>query len=623
MSNLKRVIGLKAMFFLCINAIVGTGLFFLPSIGAYYAGPASLISWIVIGALAILMSLIFAELVSMYPKAGGVFEYAKQAFGEFPSFLMGWISWLVANVTISMLVVGALYYIMPASHFILKIIISIIILTTFNIISYRGIKTSTVMLIFFSILTLMIPISLIVEGIPKIDLSNLHPFFVYPLSSIFVAMFFISETFIGWESITFLSEEAKNPRKTVPRAIITSTLVIVLISILLVFVSLCVMNWQIFSRCDAPFSGLSKIIFGSTGEKIISFLIFFVIIGAAASWIVSTPRLLLAMSREKLFLRGCHLIHKKYNTPYMAIFFQTLVSLFVVLMGLGNYKLLLSFLLPLVIVMYLIVILSFIKLRTKHKGKRPFKSPIGIKTSYLIIFIYLTILEVWFVKEPGAIHTFLMCTFLVFLGIPIYILIKLQDREFVEFFFDHISGFYNLILPFWYGEKEEKEIIKGADIKKGYKVLDYGCGGGSNLLYLSEVVGENGKVIGIDISKKQLERSVKKVTRFSNRKNIILIKEEREGRNFEKNMFDAIISVGVISYQSDPRKLLKEMKRILKRGRKISILEFGKSIMISPPPHLKNKKSVRALFKSAGFKNIKIKEKKKLFTRYYFITANG
>jgi len=620
MTRLKRVVGFKSMIFLCINAIIGTGLFFLPSIGAYYAGPASLISWIVIGALAILMSFIFAELVSIYPKAGGVFEYAKQAFGEFESFMTGWISWLVANVTISMLIVGALYYIMPASHFIVKIAISIIILTAFNIISYRGMKTSTMMLIFFSILTMMIPISLIIGGAPKIDLSNLQPFFVYPLSSIFVAMFFISETFIGWESITFLSEEAKNPKKNMPIAIILSTLIIVLISILLVFVSLGVMNWQTFSNCDAPFSDLSRILFGPMVESIISFLIFFVIIGAAASWIISTPRLLLAMSREKLFLKGCHLVHEKYNTPHMAILFQTIVSIFVILMGLGNYKLLLSLLLPLVIVMYLIVLYSFIKLR-KIKTRRPFKSPVGVLGAYLIAAFYVIILFFWFLKDPNSIHTMIICTGLVFLGIPIYILVKMQDRKFIEFFFDHLSGFYNIVLPFWYGKREKDVVIKGAKIKKGYKVLDYGCGGGSNLLDLSEDVGKKGKVVGVDISKKQLEACVRRVAKFCERENVIMVKEEGRRTEFGKNIFDAIISVGVISYQENPLELLKELRKFLKPKRRISILEFGKSLFVSPPEELKNKNNIRKLFKKAGFKNIKIKEKKKLFTKYYFITA--
>ena len=109
-KELKRSIGKKALLFITINAILGTGIFFLPAIGAQYAGAASLLSWGAMGVFALFISLYFAELVSMFPKSGGVYEFVKNAFGEFHSFIIGWIAWIVANITIAMLVVGSLIY---------------------------------------------------------------------------------------------------------------------------------------------------------------------------------------------------------------------------------------------------------------------------------------------------------------------------------------------------------------------------------------------------------------------------------------------------------------------------------------------------------------------------------
>jgi APA family basic amino acid/polyamine antiporter/amino acid efflux transporter len=101
--ELKRTIGKKTLLFLSINAMIGTEIFFVPAIAATIAGPASIISWIIMSIIAILISLYFAELVSLFPKAGGVYEYTKQAFGEFPSFMVGWTAWIVASVSIAML----------------------------------------------------------------------------------------------------------------------------------------------------------------------------------------------------------------------------------------------------------------------------------------------------------------------------------------------------------------------------------------------------------------------------------------------------------------------------------------------------------------------------------------
>lgn len=618
MTQLRKEVGFKAMVFLAINSIIGSGLFFLPSIGARYAGPASILSWMLIGTIAVLMSFIFAELVSMYPKAGGVFEFANHAFSEFTSFMAGWISWLVANVTISMLIVGAIHYIMPVEALATKITLSVVILLFFNLVSYFGMKTSKVILLVFSFLTIIIPAVIILFGLPHVNFSNFSPFFVFPFHSIFIAMFFISETFIGWEAITFLSEEAKNPEKIVPKAMIIATVFIVILCLSLVFVSLGTINWSVFSQTDTPFTMLSEHIFGSS--VVVNYLIFAIIIGSAAAWIISTPRLLLGMAREELFLKSCKLIHWKHKTPYISIIFQTLISFFVILIGLGDYIALLSLLLPFVMILYTIVLVTFIKLRLTSYVNRPFRSPVGAPGATLLALMNIVLLMFWLLNDPTSVHSFLICLFLIFLGTPIYIMIKLQDRDFVEFLFDHIYRIYNMLIHIWYGKKERERVINGLKLKENHNILDYGCGAAvTNLLKLSEEV-KRGTIVAVDVSKKQLDHCVRKVQRI-NRKNIILVKEEEEMVRFHRNTFDGIVSVGVISYQKDPLQLLKEFRKILKKDKRVSMLEFGKTIFFAPPEHLRNSKTVKKLFKDAGFKNIKVKEKKKLLTTYYFVTA--
>ena len=107
------------------------------------------------GIIAIYFSMIFAELVGMFPKEGGVYEYAKEAFGQFPSFLLGWMALIAANVTIAMLVVGAIKYIGPILPESLLITFSIAFIVIFNYIAYRGLKTGAVMLVVFAFITLI------------------------------------------------------------------------------------------------------------------------------------------------------------------------------------------------------------------------------------------------------------------------------------------------------------------------------------------------------------------------------------------------------------------------------------------------------------------------------------
>ena len=108
MAELKRVLSYPVLLLIVINSILGTGIFFLPAMGAKIAGPASIISWLVLSVISIYMAMVFGELASMFPEAGGVYEFCKNAFGRFPSFLIGWLTLVGGNITIAMLMVGAI-----------------------------------------------------------------------------------------------------------------------------------------------------------------------------------------------------------------------------------------------------------------------------------------------------------------------------------------------------------------------------------------------------------------------------------------------------------------------------------------------------------------------------------
>jgi len=111
--ELKKVLSFRTLLLIIISSIMGTGIFFLPAVGAKHGGPASIISWVLFSIVAIYISMCFAELSSMFPKAGGVYEFCKQAYGRFWSFIIGWITLIAGYITISMLIVGGVHYLVP------------------------------------------------------------------------------------------------------------------------------------------------------------------------------------------------------------------------------------------------------------------------------------------------------------------------------------------------------------------------------------------------------------------------------------------------------------------------------------------------------------------------------
>jgi len=138
---------------------------------------------------------------------------------------------------------------------------------------------------------------------------------------------------------------------------------------------------------------------------------------------------------------------------------------------------------------------------------------------------------------------------------------------------------------------------------------------------LAKMAGHDGKIVAVDISIKQLERGVEKVKKLPGMPNVVFVKEEEEPMPFEPGTFDVIISVGVLSYQEDPTALLRGFRRVLKRGGRISILDFGRVLFFPGPKYLKSTDTIKNTFKRARFKEVNIEKRSGLFCEYYYITA--
>ena len=187
MAELNRTLGFGTILFLAITSIMGTGMFFGAAIGASYSGNASILAWAIISIIAIYISIFFGELVAMFPKAGGVYEFSKHAYGRFFSFLMGWLAWIVGRLTTALLIVAAIDYLIPdPSQFSVKIVMGVILIIILNLIAFYGIKASGFVIVILGLLSIGIILSIILPGIFQIDITNLTPFFSVAAEPIFL-----------------------------------------------------------------------------------------------------------------------------------------------------------------------------------------------------------------------------------------------------------------------------------------------------------------------------------------------------------------------------------------------------------------------------------------------------
>ena len=615
-TKLKATIPFGILLMLGINAIIGTGIFFVPSIAAGIAGPNSLISWILVAIIALVIAACFAELSAMYPKCGGVYEYTKAGFGQFAGFLVGWTSWIVANVTIAMLAIGAWDYLGIFMQFTIlhKILLAIAFVVLMNYVSFRGIDVSVKVLLVFAICTILSLWTLFTWGIYYVSYENLMPLTIFPKVSILIAMLYILETFFGWETVTYMSEETKDPQKTIPKVMMWATLAVTLLAVGVVTVVLGAVPWERIAASTAPLVDAAVLFMGEAGAKGIAILVFLNIIGGAAAWIVVTPRLVYALARDNLLPAFLSKIHQKRQTPYMAILMQTIITIVILLSG--SYKTLLEMLLPLAIFMYAMVIVSVSILRfTQPTIERGFKVPFG---KFLPIIIALILL---FLAGGIEWHTIMFGLMFILLGIPLYLLqAMIYNPDVAKKMLNFSTGIGVKTSNIWLKKKTKKHIFTHLGNIKNKVILHFGTDASVFAVELSKYVEPRGKLHVTHIAKGHL-KAIKKLADKQGLKNIeytLENAEERHKMHHHLRNLDGAVAAGVLGYLKEPDKVLAELNRRLKPGAKIYFIDYDKVLFLPEQKWMESPDTIKQTLRKAGF-DVKVAKERGLLWRVLHI----
>jgi amino acid transporter len=500
-------------------------------------------------------------------------------------------------------------------------IISVILIIILNIIAFHGIEASGFIVTVLAILSISIILSVIFPGMFFMDLSNLTPFFAFGTIPVFITMFFIAESFFGWESVTYLSEETVNPEKIIPKALVYGTMIVGILATILAVVSLGIAPYQDLIVTPAPLSLVFEHIYGAFGQ-ILNYGVFIALIGSAAGGIITMPRLILALARDKLFISQLSDIHPRYKTPYKAIIFQAAISMIVFGMAFGKYRTLLSLLLPLGLIMYIFIILTIPILRKKYPDiKRSFKVPFVKIGPYLVVGFLFSLMVLWIVTEPNAWQILKLGLSFVSIGIPIYLLLEIYyDPDFIVKVNDSLAYFTLLTEKIILPKPVRKEILTLLGNIRNKTLLEFGCSVGTLTLDLAENVKPEGRVYATDLSEKDLMITHKRMTKRGHR-HVIVIHDEHQVNRVHPDIppVDAIVSIGMMGYLQDVRKVLREMKELVPYGGKIVFVDYADFFkMIPNVAWLSNDATIEKLFREAGF-SVFVTRKKGLFWNYVFV----
>lgn len=333
MPQLDRKLTLFGLTMIAVGSCIGSGIFVTPYeiVRAVPHHGFVLIVWGMGGVIALTGALTFAELGSMFPRAGGVYVFLKEAYGGLAGFLYGWVILLVINTgalaALGIALAEYLAYFHPLGYW-GKIVAAIIVIAGLTGINLVGVNTSQWIANIFTGLKLLAIAGIIIAGLLFFDPARAHINFNLmegtPAnlgSSLLLALIGVLWSFGGWHHASYLAGEAVEPQRTVPRAMVLGALIVTVTYVLanLAYMLLLPLD-AIADTTRVAGEAVAQVV--SFGGKLVAIAIAISIFGTIGIYTMSAPRIYFAMANDGIFFQELSFIHPRFHTPSNAMLLQ-------------------------------------------------------------------------------------------------------------------------------------------------------------------------------------------------------------------------------------------------------------------------------------------------------------
>ncbi|WP_026702120.1 APC family permease [Salibacterium aidingense] len=330
----NKTIGLCQGIALYIAAILGSGVLFLSGVTASIAGPASIVSWLIVILISFPLAYSFTSLARQYPNAGGAATFVRQSFGYHLGNIVGWFYFVTAAVGQTIVSLTGAFYISQAFGFshVETTLIAVFILVIAGVSNYYGVNVSGKVALILSSLLLILLIIVVFMAFPIIQWANFVPFVPNGWFSVGSAMTVIFWSFFGWEAICSLAEHFKRPEKDIVKGAVISAVVI---GFLFFALSLVTIGTATYGSQESNLSPIG-VIMGDTagiGAKVVTAVLALIICtGTVNAFVASLTQLGYSLSRDGAFPKIFSMLHETTQVPRQMVWFVICFSTAGVLM---------------------------------------------------------------------------------------------------------------------------------------------------------------------------------------------------------------------------------------------------------------------------------------------------
>lgn len=399
-EKLKRSLGFWDVLMFGIGVMVGAGIYAIIGKAAALSGNMLWLSFVLASSIALLTGLSYAEFVSRFPDAGGSFEYIRQSFGPKTALFMSVFMTFTGFVAAAAISISFADYFSRLLDLPDRIVILAIIslMALFNII---GSKYSAHYNTLATIITLAGLFLVIGYSLPDWGSADLLQVNDNGFNGIMTSAALIFFSYIGFEDLVKMAEETKNARKNLPRAILLSSILVLLLYVAIAISSVSTLGAEQLAEASGPLAAVLQQKLGQMGATVLVIVALFATSKTILSNILGTSRLLYDVARDSeiKWLKKFTTLAGWGNTPNYAIL---AVSGLAIAFGLiGNLKVVASMSNIFIFLVFGMVNLGLIRYRIMHRkeSKRPpFRVPLNIRNipiptvlavlTILVLFVY-------------------------------------------------------------------------------------------------------------------------------------------------------------------------------------------------------------------------------------------